>query len=376
MTLLPQVRNQLDSAAHRQALRPRHAQAVGLANAARSARIPSLSSMVPAFAVIVALGIGGTAVALLTHHNTPAVERGVTAAQPPFVVVHDAGSRSTLSMYSPRTGKRVRTFASFSDMAFTNNGLAETPDGRDVYLTLFPRHHTRHFSLRITRIDVANGRQSFVANGAQPAISRDGRQLAYGAFPNGLTVRDLATGQTRTIKLPQLGSSAQLLNASIGWLGNGSQLAIVPAPAAWDLMGRPPHPRWCGTTQTHSVIVFVHVPAPPAPLTARCIHLAGPPLGPGAMALVQSPTNPEALLVATESRGDNTLIEQITSSGSTSRLQSIPDSLPDAFDPSGTQLLYLAGHNPPTLTKATINGSRLTNAQWRDRHVAVGALAW
>lgn len=100
------------------------------------------------------------------------------------------------------------------------------------------------------RLEVATGRQAFIADGAQPALSNDGTQLAYAASPRGLAVRDLATGHTRTIGLDQLGTAANLLNATIGWLGDGSDLAIIPKPTAWDLMGPPPKLHWCGTTQT------------------------------------------------------------------------------------------------------------------------------
>jgi hypothetical protein len=308
----------------------------------------------------------------------PSLTSASVAAPPPttFVVVKDDGSRSQMSIYSSSTGALVRPLASFSDQAFTNNGLAYAPDGSGVYFTLIPPHRTRRFSLRVMRFDVATGRQTFVADGAQPAISSDGTQLAYGASPRGLAVRDLATGQTRTIGLAQLGTAAQLESATIGWLGDGSDIAIIPAPTAWDLVGRPPKLRWCGTTQTHAVIVFVHVPAPPTPLTADCVHLAGPALGPGAIALAGSPASPTTLLVAADTHGDKTLVEQITQSGAVSPVLTIRDSLPLSFDPSGTQLLYLVGHSPPTLTEATIDNGQLTNASWRDRRLALGALAW
>jgi hypothetical protein len=158
-----------------------------------------------------------------------------------FVVVTQAGNqfRSRMSLYSSATGTIVRPLASFSD-SFTNNGLAYAPDGSAVYFTLIPRHHTRRFSLRLMRLDVATRRQTFIADGAQPALSNDGTQLAYGAAPRGLAVRDLASGQTRTIGLGQLGVAANLLAATVSWLADGSDIAIVPAPTAWDLVGRPP----------------------------------------------------------------------------------------------------------------------------------------
>lgn len=320
--------------------------------------------------IVCVIGVVIVVVPNLTSASVPA------PAPPTFVVITDKGSRSQMSIYSSSTGTIVRTLASFSDRAFTNNGLAYAPDASAVYFTLIPQHASRRFSLRVMRLDVATGRQTFIAAGAQPAISSDGTQLAYGASPRGLAVRDLATGQTRTIGLAQLGRAAELGNATIGWLGDGSDVAIIPAPTAWDLVGRPPKLHWCGTAQTHAVIVFVHVPAPPAPLTADCVHLAGRALGPGAIALAPSPASPASLLVATYAHGDKTVVEQITRSGSIRQQLSIRNSLPLSFNPAGTGLLYLAGHRPPTLTEATIDNGQLTNRSWRDRHLALGALAW
>ena len=70
MTLLPQVRSQLDSAAHRQVTRTGRARSARIANATLPRRLPSLSGVITAIAVIVALAIAGGAIALLSHHNT------------------------------------------------------------------------------------------------------------------------------------------------------------------------------------------------------------------------------------------------------------------------------------------------------------------
>jgi hypothetical protein len=301
----------------------------------------------------------------------------VPVPPPTFVVVTDGGLglRSQMSVYSSITGDLVRPLASFSDKAFTNNGLAYAPDGSAVYFTLIPQHNARRFSLRLMRLNVATGHETFVAEGAQPALSNDGTQLAYGASPRGLAVRDLASGQTRTIGLGQLGTAANLLNATIGWLGDGSDIAIIPAPTPWDLVGRPPKLHWCGTTQTRAVIVFVHVPAPPAPMTADCVHLAGRALD-GSVALTGDSASPANVLAATDSYGDKTRVERIAETGAISRVLTIPNSLPLSFDPTGTHLLYLVGHSPPALTEASIANGQLINGPWRNPHLRLEALAW
>ena len=258
---------------------------------------------------------------------------------------------------------------------FTDNGLAYAPNGSAVYFTLIPQSHTGRFYLKLMRIDVATGRQTQIAEGAQPAISEDGSQLAYAAFPSGLAVRDLANGQTRTVVLAQLGAASSLLNATIGWMGDGTDIAIIPAPTPSDLEATAPIRHWCGTTQTYAVIVFVHVPAAPAPLTARCVHLLGPELGPVAMALAPTPRSPTTLQVATYANGDKTLVERITQSGTVTPVLTIRNALPCSFAPFGTHLLYLVGHSPPKLSEAMISDGRLTPVAWL-HPIALGALAW
>ncbi|MFZ0973984.1 MAG: hypothetical protein WAN22_17265 [Solirubrobacteraceae bacterium] len=77
--------------------------------------------------------------------------------------------------------------------------------------------------------------------------------------------------------------------------------------------------------------MFVHVPAPPAPLTADCVHLAGRELGPGAFSLAGTQASPTTLLVATDAYGDKTVVEQITQSAAISPVLTIPNSLPLSF---------------------------------------------
>ncbi len=282
-----------------------------------------------------------------------------------------------MSLYSSSTGALTRRLASFSEKSWTNNGLAFAPDGSAVYFTLIPQHARRAFYLRLMRLGVATRHQTFIANGAQPALSQDGTQIAYATFPHGVAVRDLATGRTRTIGLTtQLGKAADLLNGVIGWLANGSEIAIIPSAPAWDLVGRKPPPaHWCGTTTTHAVIVFVHIPAWPQPLSADCVHLGT--LGllpPAAMALAGDPNFPTSLMVAAND-GNSTRVERISRTGSTTRLLTIRDSLPVALDPTGTHLMYLAGHNPPSLWEATVTDGHLTDRRRLPKRIW-GSIAW
>ena len=121
-------------------------------------------------------------------------------------------------------------------------------------------------------------------------------------------------------------------------------------------------------------MVFVRVPAPPAPLSADCVHLGGMALTP-AIALSGSHASPASLLLAADTDRDSTRIEQISQTGTTTRVLTIRDSLPLAFDPTGTRLLYLVGHSPPVLWEATIADGRLSD-RWRLPKNSWGPIAW
>lgn len=80
------------------------------------------------------------------------------------------------------------------------------------------------------------------------------------------------------------------------------------------------------------------------------------------------------MLAATDI-GDKTVVEKIAETGAITAMLTIPDALPQSFDPSGTHLIYVAGHKPPLLTEATITNGKLTSGPWR-ASANVGALAW
>ena len=286
-----------------------------------------------------------------------------------FVAINEAPNMTwSIGLYSPATGVLDRHLGSIPERTFTSNGLALAPDASAVYFTSIPDHPRKRFYLRLMRLDVASRRQTFMADGAQPAISADGGELAYAAFPHGLAVRDLATGHTRTIGLEAyLGHQSELVDASIAWLGDGSDVAVVPSAPAWDLVGRPPPPaHWCGTTDIHPVVVFVHVPAPPEPLTATCARLGDAQLGPPAV-LGGSQAKPLSLTAAVEQRGSMD-IELISQTGAITPISKTRDSLPLAFDPTGAHIMYLVGHNPPVLWEATIaEGEPIDRVRLRGR---------
>ena len=126
----------------------------------------------------------------------------------------------------------MKTFGS----SFTNNGLALSPDGREIYFTLIPKARRRgQFNLLLERLTITTRRQTLLADGELPAVSPDSRLLAYvtGAESRSIAVRDLATAATRSIDLTGLlGTFADVFDGSLAWLANGSGLALVTSTSS------------------------------------------------------------------------------------------------------------------------------------------------
>jgi hypothetical protein len=159
MTLLPQVRSQLDSAAHRQATRPRWARAARIANATRLTRFPTPNGVVTAAAVIVTLGVGVGAVALLGHRHTPAtspVRRPTTSTSNAVQSIEKFAASQFAVFARPQTAKD-RSLPAVVRRAVRLGGLGSgfqahlldgvipsltrytqtLPDGREVFLTVY-----------------------------------------------------------------------------------------------------------------------------------------------------------------------------------------------------------------------------------------------
>src|SRR5215470_4635195 len=94
------------------------------------------------------------------------------AGDPPLVAVEviSHGSHSRLELISPKTGRVAKVVAHVG----TGNGFALSPDSKSLYV-VGPVGGT----IEIRRVSVATGKISFVADGAYPAVSPDGRYLAY-----------------------------------------------------------------------------------------------------------------------------------------------------------------------------------------------------
>ena len=309
---------------------------------------------------------------------------GLSVTDPPnFVMVtpSQTGLVTTVELRSPTTGRVVRVLGTFGQ-SFTNNGLALSPDSADVYVTLIG-----HRSLLIERISAVTKRRTLVAEGAQPALGPNGRFLAYasGGFSQShqdLTVRDLSSGTTRTLDLTRLlGSSTELVNSTITWLGDGTEIVVMPA---WDAVAaatagttpsttQPPRRGTCSAV-AHSAtcLIIVHV-VPGTALTASRLVLPF---------AIREMSGDDALLRAllfAGSDGRRALVARVDFVGSSThivRLLSLPPEFPIGFDPDGARLLYLVGHTPPALWIAGIKSGHLVNAHRLIANVRLGGEAW
>ena len=105
------------------------------------------------------------------------------------------------------------------------------PDGKNAYVSVMDKG-----DLGTERIQTTTAKTSFAVDGIEAAVSANASYLAYTPGPKYesiLSVKNLATGAISTIDLePLLGSSTDLSNATITWLGDGSEIVVMPSGIA------------------------------------------------------------------------------------------------------------------------------------------------
>jgi hypothetical protein len=332
-------------------------------------------------ALVLVVVVGGLTLALVygphsgVGGESKPVPTPVTSTRYPanFVLINSGD----LEIDSAKTGQLVKNLGPIA--GYTNNGLALSPDGQYVYLTVIKSR-----SIAIERIRVDSGQETPFADGEQPSISPNGRFVAYGAAPTtsskNLIVRDLTSGTTRSMNLQKLlGGQTDLLNASIKWLGNGSQIVVLPGPVLNTLMPdtttTTPSPGSCSVTSiSQTCLIVVNVPVG-HPLTARRVMLNGL----RSTNFVTGPSGRSGLLIAAGSGTSRAVVYKVDVSSSSStfnRLFSLPPVLPEAFDSRGTELFYLKGHGPVALWLGDVTRHGLENARRLNADVSLGSLAW
>jgi hypothetical protein len=302
-------------------------------------------------ATLIVFVIGGGAALMLRHQrdqlNMPGVggEPHRTRLMDPgsFVVVlsRPTGAR-VLEVRSSVSG-RTKMVVPGIGPDFTNNGLALSPDRTAAYVTFIGEHR-----LQIDRIGLADGRRVLVADGEHPAISPDGRRLAYtdalGASQT-IAVLDLNTQSTRKINLARwMAGGTDLLPGSITWFGDGSDIAVLPGRAAVRVDGgaltaSTGHRGTCAELPSATCILVVHDGSgrQPMSVTRSAVQFRGTP-----MALAANADNPGSILIATI-EGSTTTIYEVTPTrptGSVQALHHLRAAIPLTFAADGRHLLF------------------------------------
>jgi hypothetical protein len=284
-----------------------------------------------------------------------------------------AGSRLDFQVESSSTGAVVKDLGPVP--GWTNNGLALSPDGQDVYVVV-----NETSSLAIERLSVANGTETFVADGEQPSVSPNGHLLAFGTGPSGgqtLAVRDLTSGKDRSINLDRvLGGQTDLLTASITWLGDGSKIVVLPGGVADNGMGSgTPRvlPGSCSAVSASDTCLIVISVGAGHPLTAKRVLLGG--LRPD-LPFIGASGSSDIVAIGFGGRRTNVYTADLTNGArSFTRLFSLPSVLPLAFRARGTELFYLTGHSPTALWRARVTSDGLKDAKRLNADIGLSGFA-
>ena len=336
----------------------------------------------------VALAVGRLSSAPIQPSAPPPAPSGLQpsrpAADPPaFAVVLQSrtGSQQWVRFLSPLTGRILRQAASFAG-SLTDNGMALSPDSRFLYVTL-----SGPGQIHIDRISVATGHRSFVADGAQPAVSPDGRYLAYatGRQFTGIAVRDLASGRTTMIPLrSQIGTDASLLAGQISWLGNGMQIVAMPTADSTAVAARSPaapsHSS-CGRQSSTGRLCLVLVSLGEGKPRARQAYLPG---NWGNQPVISGDVAGSSTFLLAGSHAGRAVFGVATVSAAGVTVHDLaalpPGAFPVAFAPGGDRFLYLVvsghGHPQPALWVATISGGRLAGQHLLFTDSNKAALSW
>jgi hypothetical protein len=319
--------------------------------------------LVPAALVTTAAVLAGAGIIGCGQRASHAPGAG-TGADPPLVAIEvlSRGSHARLELISPKTGRVVKVVAQFG----TGNGFALAPDSKNMYVVGSVRS-----TIEIRRVSTATGKVSFVADGAYPAISPDGRYLAYvtGRGFTSLAVRDLQSGRTRAIDLRSLlGSNGNLLNqGGVSWLGDGGEVVVVPGfPVSAAAAGRkartgagiasrhrvPPGRQSLIIVRTSSDKLAAHRIVVPDPYEETFGVVSG------------DVSRPRSFLIARPGYGGAGTITRVSLRGRGYQARVIArlptGVMPVVIAPRGDWVLYLAGQSPSALWAAAIGNSGLT----------------
>jgi len=295
-----------------------------------------------------------------------------TVEDPPNFVVINA-SDSHVELHSVTTGTLIKDLGVVDGL--TSNGLALSPDGGYLYVTV-----NRPPAVVLERIDITNGQVESIGHGEQPAISPDSHYLAYGGGTGDgtLFVRSLASGEVQSISIAKLlGQQDDLITASITWLADGSRIVVLPGGVGNGLMGgttSPPIPGSCSAISISDTCLIVANVASNHPLTAERVVVHGLRVPD----LLSGDDLAHSVLAASD-RTKATIIDRIEVSGGRAayvRMCSLSSGLSVAFDPRGTELLYLAGHSPISLWRVGLMNCRVAVPHELVANVDLQGVTW
>ena len=303
------------------------------------------------------------AVALALAAESPAAGRAAAPRKAPgdpavFASITDTSQNARLFWLTSAATGRMRLVAQ-ANQGSVDNGFAMAPDAKSVFAVSWPEDQQQP---AIVEISVRSHRARTIADGADPAVSPDGRYLAYdtGSDEQRLAVLDLRSGRRRVISAAGLtGPDASFLNGSVSWLGDGTQFVAMPeaSPVAV-AAGRPRSgpPPVCGSTSARLQCLIV-VRAGNGTLTARRVFVRTSAL----IAMISGQVTRPATLLLAGSPGLLAVRIGAARVVAPAPLATFPvTDLTEAIAPAGDRVLYLAS-SPTSLWIARISHGRLTH---------------
>jgi hypothetical protein len=293
---------------------------------------------------------------------------------PAFILLPESGQ---VQLRSATSGRLIKIVGKWGHQV-TNSSPVLSPDGQWIYATLL-----RSRQLIVERFSTVTGNARRLAIGETPAVSGDGRYLAYGTGKRGylLAIRNLRSGRTRIIDLhAQIGPDASLGDGgtSITWLSD-SRIVVVPGPngvAASTTPSASPGPSrrsTCSPIGRRSCLIVLNLAA------AHPGRDAGVVLGPAEAFIIGVAPTPNMLLVTAATR-HGWVIDRVKVSDTSADVAGVMPlssvSLPLVFDPEGRQLMYLRGHGPTALWTAAIGSHRLRNTHLLLSDVQLDGAGW
>ncbi|MGI8697433.1 MAG: TolB family protein [Mycobacteriales bacterium] len=317
--------------------------------------------LAPAAAAAAAALIAGTVGVVAGRHHAPTPGKATpttqtTAPMTPVPATFVGATKASIVQLSSATGTVEKVLAK-TGTALTDN-LAISPDGSAVYAAWRVRQ-----SDVIYRISVATGRVQKVGAGWNPAVSPDGRYLAY--VSNGgdpfVFVRDLRSGRISKWSLTSVVPGCAELS-SVNWLGDDRRLVIQTAHSG----GCPKVDRKGNYSLTPAVDTPLRlVTLDPTAKDARphAVSIFGLPAAflDGYHVVSGGTAAPSSLLVSYV--GNLYRINLDAPHPAAVAFVRMPQSVVFATDRSGTHLLYVHPFKPNAIYRGTIAGRRLTDVR-------------